>query len=216
MFRNSPGTSKHCTMPSSTKTTTTKNRMTTTNISSPLHCLFMLYINLSLSYLIFRLQTKRHLGGLIECWPLSILLVIHDKQLSVDNSGFGVIPSTRSQQVLIKILELMTYAKYSPHKLPTSARKSLKILGHGNKQGKSNQLCNKNVIKQDLMPNHLQRQQSKLENPSNPYNSYVGQLVSCPCFFNDCDSKTLTGIHAVNSLWCHMLPTYCTWLSHKI
>jgi len=57
------------------------------------------------------------------------------------------------------------------------------------------------------MSRHLQRRQSKLENPSNPYNSYVGQSVSRPCFFNDRDSKTLTGIDAVNKLWCHMLPT---------
>jgi len=99
----------------------------------------------------------------------------------------------------------MTKVKYSQHRLPTSARKSPKIRGRGNKQGK--QLCNKNVNEQELMPNHLQRQRSKLENPSNPYNSYVGQSVSHPCFFNDRDSKTLTGIDAVNSLWCHMLPT---------
>ena len=153
MFRNSTETSEHCTTPSSTKTTTTKrrrrrttttttNRTTTTNISSALYHLFVVYIYLLLLFLIFRLQTKRHLGRLIECRPLSVLLVIHDKQLSVDISGFGVIPSTRSQQVLIQILELMTCAKYSPHKLPTSARKSPKIQGHDIKQGKSNRLCN--------------------------------------------------------------------------
>ena len=89
----------------------------------------MVYIYLSLLYLIFGLQTKRHLGGLIECCPLTVLLVKHDEQLSVDDSDFGVIPSTRSQQVLIRILDIMTYVKYSPHELPTSARKSPKIQG---------------------------------------------------------------------------------------
>jgi len=73
----------------------------------------VVYIYLSLLYLIFGLQTKRHLGGLIECRPLTVLLVKHDEQLSVDDSDFGVIPSTRSQQVLIRILDVMTYAKYS-------------------------------------------------------------------------------------------------------
>jgi len=73
----------------------------------------MLYINLSLSYLIFGLQTKQQLGGLIECRPLTVLLIKHDEQLLVDDSDFGVIPSTRSQQILIRILDVMTYAKYS-------------------------------------------------------------------------------------------------------
>ena len=84
----------------------------------------------------FGLQTKRHLGGLIECRPLTVLLVKHDKQLLVDDSDFGVIPSTRSQQVPIQILEVMTKVKYSQHELPTSARKSPKIRGRGIKPEK--------------------------------------------------------------------------------
>ena len=101
----------------------------------------------------------------------------------------------------------MTNANCSQHELPSSTRKFPKRRGRGKKRGKSNRLPNNNVVEQDFMSRHLQRRQSKLENPSNPYNSYVGQSVSRPCFFNDRDSKTLTGIDAVNKLWCHMLPT---------
>ena len=101
----------------------------------------------------------------------------------------------------------MDKEKSSSLELPTGARKSSKIRGRGNKRGKSNRLRNKIVTEQDFISKHQQKRQSKLENPSNPYNSYVGQSVSRPCFFNDRDSKTLTGINAVNNLWCHMLPT---------